>query len=127
MSFVKELILVAAGGAIGAGLRFLASRAALQWLPPTFPWGTYLINITGCLFIGFVAGLSDGGSISAPSRLFIVTGILGGYTTFSAFGLEAHGLITDGRLFSAFFYVAGQVLLGLIGVFVGLGLARRIG
>ncbi|MEO8359995.1 MAG: fluoride efflux transporter CrcB [Vicinamibacteria bacterium] len=127
MSSLKELILVAAGGGLGAAARFLASRAALQWMPTTFPWGTYLINVSGCLMIGFVAGLADSGSVSPLARLFIVTGVLGGYTTFSAFGLEAQGLISAGRLSSAFLYVAGQILLGLFGVFVGLSLARRIG
>ena len=115
------------GGAIGATARHLASKAVLAWTPPAFPWGTYLINITGCFAMGIVAGLANNGSISPTTRLFLATGILGGYTTFSAFGLEAQGLLSNGRISAALAYVLGQVVLGVLGVAVGLALARRIG
>lgn len=122
---MRDLILVAAGGAIGAIARYLASRAILLITPATFPWGTYLINITGCFAMGIVAGLASAGRVSPATQLFVATGILGGYTTFSAFGLEAQALLADGRLAAALSYVVGQVVFGLIGVFLGLAIARR--
>ena len=124
---MKDLILVAAGGALGATARHLASKAALALAPPTFPWGTYLINITGCFAMGLVAGLAGNGSLSPSTRLFLATGVLGGFTTFSAFGLEAQGLLSNGRAGAALAYVLGQVVLGLLGVVMGLAIARRIG
>jgi len=123
---MRDLILVATGGALGATARHLASKAALMFTPLTFPWGTYMINIIGCFAMGVVAGLADGGSISPSARLFVATGLLGGFTTFSAFGLEAQGLLSNGRLIAALAYVLGQMILGVVGVFLGLALARRI-
>ena len=124
---MRDWILVATGGAIGATARHFASKAALVLLPATFPWGTYLINITGCIAMGVVAGLGGAGSVSPSTRLFLATGVLGGYTTFSAFGLEAHILLSNGRSTAAVGYVLGQLVLGVLGVYLGLAIARRIG
>jgi CrcB protein len=124
---VRDLILVATGGAIGATARHLASKAAILFMPAAFPWGTYVVNISGCFAMGIVAGLANTGALPAPMRLFIATGILGGYTTFSAFGLETQGLLSDGRLVTAASYVGGQVLLGVVGVFLGLFVGRHLG
>jgi fluoride exporter len=124
---LRDLLLVAGGGACGASLRYLAGRAASAMLPATFPWGTWLINVSGCLLMGVVAGLAENATISPATRLFLATGILGGYTTFSAFGLEAHGLLTSGRLVAAFGYIAGQLVVGIAAVFLGIALVRRNG
>ncbi len=124
---MRDLVFVAAGGALGATARHLVSRLALHLAPATFPWGTWAINISGCFVMGVVAGLANDGVLSPPARLFVATGILGGFTTFSAFGLEAQGLLSNGRVAAALAYVFGQVVLGLLGVFLGLALARRIG
>ncbi len=123
---MRDLILVAIGGALGAAARHLVSKAALALTPLTFPWGTFLINVAGCFAIGIVAGLANLGSISPSARLFLATGILGGFTTFSAFGLEAQILLSNGRVQSAVLYSLGQVALGLLAVFLGLSLARRL-
>lgn len=123
---MRDLVLVALGGALGATARYLAARGVAAFLPLTFPWGTFLINVTGCLAMGLVAGLAQGGSISPSSRLFLATGILGGYTTFSAFGLEAQGLLAEGRAIAALAYALGQVVLGIVSVVIGLSLARRL-
>ena len=127
MGSLRELLLVASGGAIGATVRYLTSKAALMWLPLSFPWGTFLINVTGCLAMGMVAGFADQSSISPGARLFLATGLLGGYTTFSAFGLEAQSLLAGDRLGAAFCYVAGQAVLGVAAVFLGLAIVRRLG
>jgi CrcB protein len=122
---VRDLLLVASGGAIGAAARYLASKAALAMLPATFPWGTWLINISGCLIMGVVAGLASTSAIAPSARLFLATGVLGGYTTFSAFGLEAQALLADQRWGAACAYAFGQVILGVLGVYAGLAIARR--
>lgn len=122
---MRDLLLVASGGAIGATLRHVTAKAALSFTA-TFPWGTYLINVAGCLLMGVVAGLANIGAISPSARLFVATGVLGGYTTFSAFGLETHGLLSNGRLGAALAYVLGQLVLGVLGVFLGLAVARRL-
>ena len=124
---MRDLILVATGGAIGAAARHLASKAAILLMPATFPWGTYIVNITGCFAMGIVAGLAGSGSISPSARTFVATGILGGYTTFSAFGLEAQILLSNGRVPAALAYVFGQLILGLLGVYLGIAIGRRIG
>lgn len=122
---MRDLMLVAMGGALGAASRHLVSKGALTLASPAFPWATFLINITGCLAIGIVAGLAGAGSISPSARLFLATGILGGFTTFSAFGLETQSLLSSGRLEAAFGYVLGQLILGVLGVFIGLAVVRR--
>ena len=123
---MRDLLFVATGGAIGASARYLAARAAMLLLPTTFPWGTAIVNVSGCLVMGVVAGLADQGAIAPSTRLFLATGILGGYTTFSAFGLEAQTLLGDGRTAAAFAYVFGQLALGLLAVMIGLTIARRL-
>ncbi len=122
---MRDLLLVAAGGAIGASARHLMTKAALVLLPLTFPWGTFLINVLGCLAIGIVAGLAQVGVMTPSGRLFVATGILGGYTTFSTFGLDTQSLIAGGRPVTALANILGQVVLGLLGVYVGLAIARR--
>lgn len=122
----RDLLLVATGGALGAMARYLAARAAIFLLPATFPWGTAIVNISGCLAMGVVAGLANQGAIAPSTRLFLATGILGGYTTFSAFGLETQTLIGDGRTAAALAYVFGQLALGLLAVVIGLTIARRL-
>ena len=84
-----HLLLVAVGGAIGASLRHLANIASLRLVGPNFPWGTLAINIAGCLAMGvFIELLARRFNASNELRLFVATGILGGFTTFSAFSLD---------------------------------------
>ena len=114
------------GGAIGATARHLASKAVLAWTPPAFPWGTYLINITGCFAMGIVAGLANNGSISPTTRLFLATGILGGYTTFSSFLLDAAHLRRQGGPAWLLYWV-GSVAAGLVAAALGAAAAKFFG
>jgi len=123
---LRDLILVATGGAIGAGARYAAGRAATALLSPSFPWGTFLINVVGCFLMGLVAGFASQGTISPATRLFLATGVLGGFTTFSAFGLETQALLAEGRVGAAALYAGGQVVLGVVCVLAGLFLTRRL-
>jgi CrcB protein len=124
---MRSLLLAMTGGAIGAALRWQAGRFALDRFGPDFPWGTWLVNLAG----GFLAGLAAGlllrqGSAGEPLRLLLLVGLLGGFTTFSAFSLETAFMLERGRHLAAAGYAvsscAGSVLL----VFAGLWIAQAV-
>lgn len=123
-----NLLLVAAGGALGAGARHLVSGLFLRQFGSAWPWGTLFINVTGSLLLGLLVGVLAfrGGEGQAQLRLLLGTGVLGGFTTFSAYSLETVQLIERGRVGSALVYAFGSVALGVAGVFAGLWLARRL-
>lgn len=118
---MTHILLVAAGGALGAVARYGVGT----WLtpppgPPALPWGTIAVNLVGCFLIGAVAGAADGrGGLGDGTRLFLVIGVLGGFTTFSAFGLETVSLVRAGAPGLALVNVAGQVAGGIAGVWAG--------
>ena len=122
-----NVLLVAAGGAIGAVARYLAGAWIMARLGPDFPWGTFIINVTGSFFIGVVLSLVGGGALPAGARLFLAVGILGGYTTFSTYSYETLGLISDGDFLGVLLNALGQVVLGLVGVYFGVVVGRLIG
>ncbi|GHC63151.1 fluoride efflux transporter CrcB [Limoniibacter endophyticus] len=124
---MMHLLLVCAGGAIGAGLRHLANMVLLRWFGPGFPWGTMAVNVSGSLVMGFFAALlARKLGASTEWRLFFATGILGGYTTFSAFSLETVNLWLDGREMAAAAYVAVSVIFGLLALCAGLWFGRSL-
>lgn len=118
------ILYVAIGGALGSVARYLMgaalmAHAALNW-GMRFPVGTFAINLLGSLLIGVVAGMADKhGLISSDARLFLVTGVLGGFTTFSSFGLETVMLLKSGDMWLAAAYVLGSVILGVALVALG--------
>lgn len=118
-------MLVFLGGGIGAGLRHLTNLGAARLLGPTFPWGTFAVNLAGSLAMGLIAGwLAQRVSDSQELRLFLTTGILGGFTTFSAFSLDAVTLWERGDVSLAALYVLGSVTGAILLLFAGLWLAR---
>jgi fluoride exporter len=120
---------VAAGSMIGALLRALASLALQLTMGSGFPWGTLFVNITGSLVIGFYAALTgpDGRLfVGARQRQFVMTGICGGYTTFSAFSLETFRLVESGQLSLAGINVSISVITWLMAVWLGHSLATRL-
>jgi CrcB protein len=117
---VTGLLLVALGGAIGSVARYLVSVAALAALGPAFPWGTLAVNILGSAAIGAAAGMG----IEGQQRLLLVTGVLGGFTTFSAFSLETGALFERSPLL-AVLYVVASVTLGLAAFALAWWLTRR--
>lgn len=117
---------VAVGGAIGAVARHGLSLATTRLLGAGFPWGTLLVNLLGCAAIGVAFVLLDERPGSPTLRALLMTGLLGGFTTFSAFALEAHGLAETGALGRATGYVLASVLLCLAGCWLGIALARRL-
>ena len=121
--------LVALGGGIGAVLRYHTGRLMTLWLGPTavtaFPWATLAVNVLGGLAMGLLAGwLGRLGASAEPYRLLIGVGLLGGFTTFSAFSLELMMLIDRGQAGQAFVYAAVSVLAGLSALYIGLIVMR---
>ena len=120
-----HLFLAAAGGAIGAGARHLVNTLALRLLGPNFPWGTLAVNLLGCLAMGVIVEvIARRFGASNEMRLFVATGILGGFTTFSAFSLDAVLLWERGAVAACVAYVGLSVLGSLAALFAGLWLAR---
>jgi CrcB protein len=120
--------LVFLGGGIGSLLRFGVYHLARLWLPPSFPFGTFAVNVLGGLFAGLVAGTMLQRSIggSDPAYLFVMTGVLGGFTTFSAFSVDAVLLWQRGDQVAATAYVAGSLLLAILGVALGMAVVRAL-
>lgn len=114
-------LLVFLGGGVGAALRHGVNRAALATFGPSFPFGTLIVNIVGSLLIGMLAELflSRGGG-SQELRLFLTTGVLGGFTTFSAFSLDAAVMWQRGDYATLCAYVIGSVALSIGALFLGM-------
>lgn len=114
-----------AGGFVGAAVRYLAGGLVYRFLPTSFPYATFLINVSGCFAIGALAVLAEERFVvGAGARLFWMVGVLGGYTTFSTFGYETLALIREGSQAAALLNAAGQLLLGLLAVWLGMVVAR---
>ena len=119
------ILLVSLGAAIGANLRYWLSQWAAHRWGVGFPYGTLLINVLGSFAIGVVLTLAMANSaIGVNWRLLIVTGLLGGFTTFSTFSYETYQLLVDGSLLLAALNILGSVGIGLLGVVLGAGLVR---
>ncbi len=129
---VKLMMLVGLGGGLGAMLRFATVNQAARLLGAGFPYGTLLVNVIGSLLIGVVAGLilhrlpSEALAID-EWRALLITGLLGGFTTFSAFSLDVMVLWERREMMAAVGYVGGSVILSLLAVVLGLALARGMG
>jgi CrcB protein len=123
-----HLILVAVGGAIGASLRHLVNLGSLRLVGPSYPWGTMAINIAGSFAMGvFIELLARRFDASNELRLFVATGILGGFTTFSAFSLDFAVLWERGAALPALGYAIASVVGSILALFLGLWLARTVG
>ncbi|HMQ58148.1 MAG TPA: fluoride efflux transporter CrcB [Rhizobiaceae bacterium] len=125
---MNHFLIVAAGGALGAGMRHLVNGWALRALGPNVPFGTVIVNIAGSLLMGLLIGaLARIDGVSSATRLFLATGVLGGFTTFSAFSLDAVTLYERGAIGAAFVYVAASVVVSIAALFAGLSIMRSLG
>lgn len=123
---MKILIAIGAGSFIGGISRYLLAQFVQTKFFTSFPFGTLTVNIVGCFLIGIVYALADRGNLSESWRLFLATGLLGGFTTFSAFSGETLAMIRDGQFFYASAYVAVSVILGLIFTFIGISIIKLL-
>ncbi|MDI6026057.1 fluoride efflux transporter CrcB [Corticibacterium sp. UT-5YL-CI-8] len=124
---MQNIAFVAVGGAIGATLRHLVNGFALRLLGPGFPWGTMAINIVGAFVMGvFIETLTRRFGASNELRLLVATGILGGFTTFSAFSLDFAVLWERGAALPALGYALASVIGSILALFLGLWLARAV-
>jgi CrcB protein len=126
---VIETFLVFLGGGIGAALRHGVNIAAARTLGVEFPWGTLIVNIVGSLAMGLLAAwfaFRADAALTQHARLFLTTGILGGFTTFSAFSLDVALLWERNAIWLAAGYVAASVLLSVGGLFAGLWVVRAL-
>ncbi len=124
---MKQALLVGLGGAFGSIARYLLGSFILQKVPNLrFPLGTFAINILGCLLIGILAGFAEKrGSFSPDLRLFLFTGICGGFTTFSAFAYEGVFLMRRSETPTALLYAAASIILGFFAVWIGFKIIVR--
>lgn len=126
MNGIGTLVIVAAGGALGAVLRYLGGIWALRAFGPAFPWGTMAINIIGSAAMGIAAALLLDRAGPGRATLFLMTGVLGGFTTFSTFSLETIRLIEAEALGKAAFYAFGSMMLAIGGLWAGLAVGRAL-
>jgi fluoride exporter len=121
---MQAVLLVALGGAVGSVLRYETGAFVLRQVGTSpFPWGTFAVNVLGCAIAGLLAGLGERHAfLTAEMRLLLFTGFLGGFTTFSAFGVETIALVERGAWGVAVVYVLGSVLCGLAGLWTALKL-----
>ncbi len=125
---ILDLIYVGLGVLIGSIGRYLVAGTVHQIFPGTFfPLGTAIVNIIGCFLIGILTGLAELRNLLSPEmRMFLLIGLLGGFTTFSTFGHETIALMRDGQFFHAVGNVLIQVIIGLSGVWLGYNVTRYI-
>ncbi len=122
-----HFLIVAVGGAVGASLRHLTGLLTLRWFGPNFPWGTLTVNIVGSFIMGvFIELLARKFDSSQELRLLVATGIMGGFTTFSAFSLDVAVMWERGATLTAAGYVAASVALSILALFAGLALVRGL-
>ena len=121
-----NLFLVMAGGALGAGARYAFGRWTLASVGPDYPWGTLGVNLIGGLAMGLLVGTLARTTAGEATRLLLAVGVLGGFTTFSAFSLDVALMIERGALMTAAIYVAASVVGSIVALFAGLSLVRSI-
>ena len=123
---LKNILLVALGGAAGSVARYLLSKAIQDTAATAFPWGTMAVNMAGCLLIGLLYGLSsgDGARLGADLKLMLTVGFCGGFTTFSTFANESLTLAKTGDALLSAAYIGSSVALGVLAVMAGAQLAK---
>ena len=121
---MQSILMVAMGGALGSSARYLCSKAFVMLLGSSFPFGTMFINIAGSFLMGVCVALFAGSEIPDSTKLFFMTGLLGGFTTFSAFSLDAYTLYEKGEITMAGLYILLSCAVSIFGLFAGLALGK---
>ena len=116
---------IAVGGALGSTMRFALSTAVLRMSGSLFPFGTFVVNLVGCVAFGAIVGAAEHRVVLAPdARAFLLVGIMGGFTTFSSYAYESLALLQDGQFAAASVNIVGQVVAGLAGLWLAFALSR---
>jgi CrcB protein len=123
---MRLILAIGIGSCLGGISRYLLAQFIQNKFLTAFPYGTMVVNLLGCFLIGIIFGLSERGNFSMVWRLFLVTGFLGGFTTFSSFSNETVGMLRDGQIWSAFTYISISVLVGLLATFTGISLIKLL-
>jgi len=121
---MRLLIAIGIGSFIGGVIRYMLSLVIQAKTMTVFPFGTLAVNLIGCLMIGLIFGIADKGSMSTEWKLFLATGVLGGFTTFSAFSLETFNMIRLGHHLYAGIYVTSSFVIGLVATIIGVAVVR---
>ena len=123
----KILLMIGTGGFLGSIARYLSQLFIQRNYPTSFPFGTLWVNIVGCLILGLVYGLVEKGNLLSPEwRLFLATGICGGFTTFSAFSFENFQFIREGQILYAALYIGSSVVTGILATWLGFALIKMV-
>ena len=119
---LRNILLVAIGGAIGSVCRYLLSGINVA----SWPWGTFAVNILGSLFIGLLVGLVSKGIVSPEIKLLLVTGFCGGFTTFSTFANESFSMMKAGDALQMALYLGASIVIGILAVWLGMNVSDTI-
>jgi len=124
---IKLIMIAGAGGFLGTVARFLTSRYFQNLFLSSFPFGTFIVNITGCLLIGIFYGMSERGNLLSPDvRIFLTVGICGGFTTFSSLSNDAFLLLQEKEWLKVSLYASLSFFLGLVAVYLGRTLIKSV-
>ena len=124
---IKSVLLIGLGGGIGSIARYLCQKWIAENIQHPFPWGTFVVNILGCFLIGLIYAIAERTTLLSPqTRLFLITGLCGGFTTFSTFAFENMNLLRSGDIIYALLYIVASILLGIGAVFAGIGLIKLL-
>ncbi|MBR1902853.1 MAG: fluoride efflux transporter CrcB [Bacteroidaceae bacterium] len=119
---IRNILLVALGGAVGSACRYLLSGMNVA----SWPWGTFAVNILGSLIIGLLVGLVSKGVVSPEMKLLLVTGFCGGFTTFSTFANESFSMMKAGDALQMALYVGASVVIGILAVWLGMYISDAV-
>ncbi|MET4081296.1 CrcB protein [Pedobacter sp. UYP30] len=124
---MKIILIIFFGGGLGSVLRFIVNRWVVGFVNSAFPYGTFIVNITGCFLIGFFVFYTERFGANALNwRLFLITGFCGGYTTFSSFSFENVQLMSDHQIFTMLLYTFASIALGFLAAYGGILAARNL-
>ncbi len=121
---MKHILWVGLGGFLGASSRFATGVWLTRVISTNFPTATFLVNFIGCILLGALVNVGLDKQSHLPVNEFLAIGVLGGFTTFSTFGLESFHLLRDGNYNIAIVYILGSVLMGLLGIWIGMSVSR---
>jgi len=124
---IKNFLLVGLGGGVGSMARYLCQKWFNENYPHPFPWGTFTVNLLGCFLIGIIYAASEKGTVLSPqTRLLLITGFCGGFTTFSTFAFENMNLLRSADTLYFLIYTIASVVLGIAGVFAGVAIMKLL-